>query len=138
MGRIGDIESKSVASRVPMSTYIKLISESSKRKMTISSYIEEKLSNDVKLELGGALITDNDTIKNLKSKVSELEKEISALKSKKTPVNGNLDKEKIKNILSRNPNLQIEKYNGDSQTQNNPKLKPFCLECYEISKLING
>lgn len=135
MGRIGDIESKSVASRVPMSTYIKLISESSKRKMTISAFIEEKLTNDIKtLEKGGALISDAEEVKNLKSKVSELEKEISALKSKKMPLNGNLAsfKGEIKSILMANPNLTLEKYNGNVIE---PRFKPFCMECYKVLQL---
>jgi hypothetical protein len=138
MGRSADIKTKPVATRVPMADYIKILQESSAKGISVSDYVSLKLSSETKLEHGGSLDLESDTVKTLKSKVIELEKEISALKSKKTTISGNLDKDKIKNILSRNPNLKIENYNLDTQAEKNPKLKPFCLECYEISKLING
>jgi hypothetical protein len=43
MARKGDIDSKTVASRVPMDTYISLLRQSSKEKMTISAYVSELL-----------------------------------------------------------------------------------------------
>lgn len=43
MARKGDIDSKTVASRVPMDTYISLLRQSSKEKMTISAYVAELL-----------------------------------------------------------------------------------------------
>jgi hypothetical protein len=47
MARKGDIDSKTVASRVPMETYISLLRMSSKEKTTISSYVAELLNECV-------------------------------------------------------------------------------------------
>jgi len=45
MGRIGDIETKSLSARVPMETYIHFLSSSSKNKQTISAYLCDVLIN---------------------------------------------------------------------------------------------
>jgi hypothetical protein len=50
MARKGDIDSKSVASRLPMDIYIRLLTQSSAKKQTISSYVCDVLSNHEKLE----------------------------------------------------------------------------------------
>jgi hypothetical protein len=47
MARKGDIDSKSIASRVPMETYISLLRMSSSEKTTISSYVAELLKECV-------------------------------------------------------------------------------------------
>lgn len=44
MARKGDIDSKSVASRVPMEVYLRLQATASKNKMTLSAYVNELLS----------------------------------------------------------------------------------------------
>jgi hypothetical protein len=48
MARKGDIESKSVASRIPMETYIKLLQISSREKKTISFYVAELIDTFIK------------------------------------------------------------------------------------------
>ena len=45
MGRIGDIETKSLSARVPMETYIHFLATASKNKQTISSYLCDVLIN---------------------------------------------------------------------------------------------
>lgn len=56
MGRKGDIDTKSVASRLPMSVYIKLLSEASTKKMTLSAYVGDILSSPGEnLKLGGTI-----------------------------------------------------------------------------------
>lgn len=100
MGRSADIKTKAVATRVPMADYIKILQESSAKGISVSDYVSLKLANDVDIKLkdGGNLITvpvriERDESKsiykkletealNYKNKVSELEKEISALKLK--------------------------------------------------------
>lgn len=46
MSRKGDIDSKSVASRVPMEVYLRLLKNSSSKGMTLSSYLCDFLSKD--------------------------------------------------------------------------------------------
>jgi hypothetical protein len=46
MARKGDIDSKSVASRVPMEVYLRLLKSSSSNGMTLSSYLCDVLSKD--------------------------------------------------------------------------------------------
>jgi|LakMenE01Jun11ns_1017448.scaffolds.fasta_scaffold9616985_2 hypothetical protein len=50
MARKGDIDSKSVASRLPMDVYIQLLTESSAKKQTISAYVCNVLSNHKNME----------------------------------------------------------------------------------------
>lgn len=50
MARKGDIDSKSVASRLPMDIYIRLLTQSSAKKQTISAYVCDVLSNHEELE----------------------------------------------------------------------------------------
>lgn len=52
MARKGDIDSKSVASRVPMEVYLRLLKNSSSNKQTLSSYLCDVLS-DEKFGQGG-------------------------------------------------------------------------------------
>lgn len=77
MGRRGDIESKSVASRVPMAVYLELMRMSSSQKMTLSSFICEILSHeDNIIELH---YENNESIKKLEKQIMrhqlELEEE---------------------------------------------------------------
>jgi hypothetical protein len=46
MARKGDIDSKSVAARVPMEVYLNLLQKSSSNKKTLSSYLCDILSDD--------------------------------------------------------------------------------------------
>jgi hypothetical protein len=46
MARKGDIDSKSVASRVPMEVYLRLLKNSSSKGMTLSSYLCDVLSEE--------------------------------------------------------------------------------------------
>jgi hypothetical protein len=46
MARKGDIDSKSVAARVPMNIYLNLLQKSSSNKKTLSSYLCDILSNE--------------------------------------------------------------------------------------------
>lgn len=48
MARKGDIDSKSVASRIPMDVYIRLLTNSSEKGETISNYVREILTNEQK------------------------------------------------------------------------------------------
>jgi hypothetical protein len=48
MARKGDIDSKSVASRIPMDVYIRLLTNSSAKGETISNYVRDVLSNEQK------------------------------------------------------------------------------------------
>jgi hypothetical protein len=48
MARKGDIDSKSVASRIPMDVYIRLLTNSSAKGETISNYVREILTNEQK------------------------------------------------------------------------------------------
>lgn len=48
MARKGDIDSKSVASRIPMEVYIRLLTNSSAKGETISNYVRDILSNEQK------------------------------------------------------------------------------------------
>jgi cell shape-determining protein MreC len=50
MARKGDIDSKSVASRLPMDVYIQLLTQSSAKKQTISAYVCDVLSNHKNME----------------------------------------------------------------------------------------
>lgn len=85
MARKGDIESKSVASRVPMEVYLRLLKNSSSNGKTLSSYLCDVLS-DEKFGQGGQtkieyqdrwsidtkLVTENNL---LKSKIKEIHKD---------------------------------------------------------------
>jgi hypothetical protein len=46
MARKGDIDSKGIASRVPMDVYIRLLTKATSEKKTISSFLCEILSNE--------------------------------------------------------------------------------------------
>ena len=46
MARKGDIDSKSVASRVPMEVYLRLLKTASSQKKTLSGYLCDKLSEE--------------------------------------------------------------------------------------------
>jgi hypothetical protein len=46
MARKGDIDSKSVASRIPMEVYIRLLTNSSAKGETISNYVRGILTNE--------------------------------------------------------------------------------------------
>ncbi len=46
MARKGDIDSKGIASRVPMDVYIRLLTRATSEKKTISSFLCEILSNE--------------------------------------------------------------------------------------------
>ena len=55
MGRTGDIDSKSIASRVPMEVYIRLLTEATSKKMTLSKYIGVLVANSNSKEKGGRI-----------------------------------------------------------------------------------
>ena len=103
MARKGDIDSKTVASRVPMETYISLLRQSSQEKTTLSSYVAELLKEclqfgrpvqkpydpsqfraDEYKALYEKAKEDYNKItferKELKDRISELEKELSKLR----------------------------------------------------------
>ncbi len=48
MARKGDIDSKTVASRIPMEVYIRLLTNSSAKGETISNYVRDILTNEQK------------------------------------------------------------------------------------------
>jgi hypothetical protein len=115
MARKGDIESKSVASRIQMDTYIKLLKMSSSNKQTISMYVANLI--DLFINKGGIpepkivevekLVSDPKQairIKTLEDKLLKAEQEILE-KDKKTEED-KLLKEKIielVQILNDNP-----------------------------------
>lgn len=55
MGRKGDIDSKSVASRVPMGVYLKLLGDASANNQTISAYVAQILANHNNFRAGGSV-----------------------------------------------------------------------------------
>ena len=112
MGRTGDIDSKSIASRVPMEVYIRLLTEATSKKMTLSKYIGVLVANSNSKEKGGRIDQPIDntkyyenqlqikdrTIDQTKQKIYELTKLIKEMEIKhKSEIKGWIDEVKDSN-----------------------------------------
>lgn len=125
MARKGDIDSKSVASRVPMEVYLRLLKNSSSKGMTLSSYLCDVLSEE-NFGQGGQPINVRVPIDNpiLIKEIEKLNKELFAY--------GNL----IASLIHIDEVVDVIKKNTDisSVSMNTDEMKKMFAKQYEIGK----
>lgn len=127
MARKGDIDSKSVASRVPMEVYLRLLKTASSQKKTLSSYLCDVLSEEnfgtggqIKIEYRDKIIDNPILIKE----IEKLNKEICAY--------GNF----LASIWHIDEVMDIARKNTDISfvTMNTDEMKKMLTKQYEIGR----
>jgi hypothetical protein len=135
MARKGDIDSKSVASRVPMKVFIRLQTKAYESKKTMSAFICDVLSDENFSKGGETKIEYKDNIVYRDRIVEKrIEVPVEVPINVRVPIDNPILIEKIESLINENKKLKIE---IDKLTpQPKPKMtEGYCKECFKKQKL---